>query len=68
VSGAISAIKRTREYIVSTKIGTGKGIILLLSCAAQFMVVLDIAIVNLDLMRATEPAVGQTRTVVAAGG
>ena len=34
---------------MATKAGTGKGIILLLSCAAQFMVVLDIAIVNVAL-------------------
>ena len=31
------------------KAHTGKGIVLLLSCAAQFMVVLDIAIVNVAL-------------------
>ena len=35
---------------MATKAGTGKGIILLLSCAAQFMVVLDIAIVNVALL------------------
>jgi len=34
---------------VATKPHTSKGIILLLSCAAQFMVVLDIAIVNVAL-------------------
>jgi EmrB/QacA subfamily drug resistance transporter len=34
---------------VATKTGTDKGAILLLSCAAQFMVVLDIAIVNVAL-------------------
>jgi EmrB/QacA subfamily drug resistance transporter len=34
---------------VATKPHTSKGIVLLLSCAAQFMVVLDIAIVNVAL-------------------
>jgi MFS family permease len=34
---------------VATKAHTSKGIVLLLSCAAQFMVVLDIAIVNVAL-------------------
>jgi EmrB/QacA subfamily drug resistance transporter len=34
---------------VATKAHTSKGIVLLISCAAQFMVVLDIAIVNVAL-------------------
>jgi MFS family permease len=34
---------------VATKAHTSKGMILLLACAAQFMVVLDIAIVNVAL-------------------
>jgi len=34
---------------VPTKTSTGKGVILLLSCTAEFMVVLDIAIVNVAL-------------------
>jgi EmrB/QacA subfamily drug resistance transporter len=34
---------------VATKAHTGKGIVLLLLCAAQFMVVLDVAIVNVAL-------------------
>src|SRR6476659_865466 len=33
----------------AAKLHTGKGVILLLSCAAQFMVVLDVAIVNVAL-------------------
>jgi hypothetical protein len=49
LSGVTSAIEIAKESIVATKAGTGKGIILLLSCAAQFMVVLDIAIVNVAL-------------------
>ncbi len=38
-----------KESIVATKAHTSKGIVLALSCAAQFMVVLDIAIVNVAL-------------------
>jgi EmrB/QacA subfamily drug resistance transporter len=34
---------------MAIKVGSGKGMILLLACAAQFMVVLDIAIVNVAL-------------------
>jgi MFS family permease len=34
---------------VTTKAHTGKGVVLALVCAAQFMVVLDIAIVNVAL-------------------
>ena len=34
---------------MATKAHTSKGIVLLLACAAQFMVVLDIAIVNVAL-------------------
>jgi len=34
---------------VANKSPTSKGIVLLLTCAAQFMVVLDIAIVNVAL-------------------
>jgi hypothetical protein len=37
------------ETVVATKTRTSKGIVLLLSCAAQFMVVLDVAIVNVAL-------------------
>src|SRR4029077_17038109 len=33
----------------AAKLHTGKGIVLVLSCAAQFMVVLDVAIVNVAL-------------------
>src|SRR5215475_4297725 len=35
--------------MMATKANTNKGIVLLLACAAQFMVVLDIAIVNVAL-------------------
>ena len=34
---------------MATEAHTGKGIVLVLSCATQFMVVLDIAIVNVAL-------------------
>ncbi len=34
---------------MATETRTGEGIVLLLSCAAQFMVVLDIAMVNVAL-------------------
>jgi len=34
---------------VTTKTHTSKGILLLITCAAQFMLVLDIAIVNVAL-------------------
>jgi EmrB/QacA subfamily drug resistance transporter len=37
------------ESIAAGKAGTARGVILLLSCTAQFMVVLDIAIVNVAL-------------------
>ncbi len=37
------------ETVAATKTRTSKGIVLLLSCAAQFMVVLDVAIVNVAL-------------------
>jgi EmrB/QacA subfamily drug resistance transporter len=40
---------RDKERTVATKAQTSKGLILLLACAAQFMVVLDIAIVNVAL-------------------
>jgi EmrB/QacA subfamily drug resistance transporter len=46
---ATSAIEKATESIVATKANPGKGMILLVSCAAQFMVVLDIAIVNVAL-------------------
>jgi EmrB/QacA subfamily drug resistance transporter len=46
---ATSAIEKAKESIVAIKASTGKGMILLLACAAQFMVVLDIAIVNVAL-------------------
>jgi EmrB/QacA subfamily drug resistance transporter len=39
----------TKGSSVAIKAHTGKGIILLVTCAAQFMVVLDIAIVNVAL-------------------
>src|SRR6266702_5036278 len=35
--------------IMTTKVNTNKGIVLFLACVAQFMVVLDIAIVNVAL-------------------
>jgi hypothetical protein len=38
-----------KKSIVATEAHTSKGIVLVLSCAAQFMVVLDIAIVNVAL-------------------
>ena len=34
---------------MTTKVNTNKGIVLFLACVAQFMVVLDIAIVNVAL-------------------
>jgi EmrB/QacA subfamily drug resistance transporter len=42
-------IETKKEYIVGTKAHTNKGMVLALACAAQFMVVLDIAIVNVAL-------------------
>src|SRR5262249_54424066 len=42
-------IQPAKESIVAPKAHTSKAIALVLSCAAQFMVVLDIAIVNVAL-------------------
>ena len=40
---------RRKESIVGIKAPTNKGMILVLACAAQFMVVLDVAVVNVAL-------------------
>lgn len=46
---------------MATKAHTSKGIVLVLSCAAQFMVVLDIAIVNVALPSIQQDLVARKR-------
>ena len=38
-----------KESVVGTKAHTNKGMVLVLACTAQFMVVLDVAVVNVAL-------------------
>jgi hypothetical protein len=62
LSRATSAIEKAKESIMAVKASTGKGMILLLSCAAQFMVVLDIAVVNVALPSIQKDlGIGQSR-------